>query len=161
MKNTFKSALLILALVIGTTAYAQKMNQTGERPCKHQQFADNHRPGAKFFQSLTEEQKEAFKAIRMKSMKETKPIQDELRELRAHQQTLMTADQPNLDAIYKNIEKMSTLQTQLAKIRAKSRLDMQGQLTDEQKIQFQHMKEMRMHKSGNGFHAGRSLDDKI
>lgn len=161
MKNTFKGAFLILALVIGTTAYAQKMNQIGEKPCKQQQFADNHRPGTKFFQSLTEEQQEAFKAIRMKSMKESKPIRDELRELRAHQQTLVTADQPNLDAIYKNIDKMSTLQTQLAKIRAKSRVDMQGQLTDEQKIQFQHMKEMRMHKRGDDFHGGRALDNKI
>ncbi|HKJ41194.1 MAG TPA: Spy/CpxP family protein refolding chaperone [Sunxiuqinia sp.] len=161
MKNKLGGLFLILALVIGTTAYAQQQEPVRKKHFKHQQLAENHRMGEKFGQSLTDEQKEAFKGIRMKSMKEAKPLRDQLRELKAHQQTLMTADQPDLDAIYNNIDKMSDLQTQLAKIRAKTRIDMQAQLTDEQKIEFQHMRKMRKHHQNSGFNPGRFKGDRM
>lgn len=37
-------------------------------------------------------------------MKDAKPFRDELRELRVHHQTLMTAENPDLDAIYLSLD---------------------------------------------------------
>ena len=82
---------------------------------------------------LTDEQKEAFKTIRLESMKESRPLEDQLRELRTHQQTLMHADKPDLNAINANIDKISDIENQLAKIKAKARVEMMSKLTDEQK----------------------------
>ena len=83
---------------------------------------------------LTDEQKEIFKEIRLKVLKESKPLQDKLRELKAHHQTLVTADEPNMNEIYASIDKMSEVKSELAKIKAKSRVEMASHLTDEQKI---------------------------
>ena len=161
MKNKLVGAIFLLALMFGTTSFAQKPGVVQEKSLKHQQFSDNDQRGSRMENFLTEEQKDAFKAIRLKSMKETKPLRDELRELRAHQQTLMTADQPDLNTIYSNIDKMSTLEAQLAKVRAKSRIEMQSYLTDDQKVQFQHMKAMREREHKKNFKHRSFSDDKI
>ncbi len=100
---------------------------------------------------LTEEQQEAFKEIRLASMKDAKPLQDEIRELRAHHQTLMTAEKPNLNEIYTSIDKMSELKSELAKIRAKARVEMSSQLSEEQKLKMAQMKKMR---KGKGHWVG-------
>jgi len=69
----------------------------------------------------------------------------------AHQKTLMTAEKPDLDAINKNIEKMGSLKTEMAKIQAKSRLDMRAQLTEEQRLKFDlHRENMREGKGPEG-----------
>lgn len=161
MKNKLIGVAFVTALLISTTSFAQKQAPAQRRIMKHEQFARNERPGNKFMNTLTDEQKDAFKMIRMKTMKDSKPLRDQLRELRAHQQTLMTADKPDMKAIYANIDKMSELQTQLAKILAKSRVDMQSHLTDEQKMQFGQMKGMRDHQKRGDFRQRRSPDHRI
>ena len=94
---------------------------------------------------LTEEQKEIFKEIRLANMKESKPLKDKLRELQAQHQTLVTAEKPDLNKIYASIDKMSTLKTELAKIKAKSRVEMASHLTEEQKLK---MANFHKHKKG-------------
>jgi len=83
---------------------------------------------------LTKEQKESFKTIRTNCMKELLPLKDQLKELKLHERTLMDADQPDINAINTNIDKMSAVQNKMAKISAKMKIEMSAQLTSEQKI---------------------------
>jgi len=89
---------------------------------------------------LTEKQKESFKTIRTGYMKEVTPLKDQLKELKLHEKTLMNADQPDINAINVNIDKMSALQNKIAKISAKMKVEMFSQLTSEQKMNMKSMK---------------------
>lgn len=90
--------------------------------------------------NLSDEQKDAIKKIMMGMPKEVKPLRNELGEAAAHQKTLMSADQPNMDAINKNIDKIGALKIKIAKIRTKALLEMRAQLTDEQRMKAEAMK---------------------
>ena len=90
--------------------------------------------------NLTDEQKAAIKKIVMSMPKEIMPLRNEIGEAAAHQKTLMSADQPNMDAINKNMDKIGALKTKLAKIRTKALLEMRAQLTDEQRFKADVMK---------------------
>ena len=155
--------VLALSICLATTTFAQDREQGKKMSPKHEQVADNHKPRFEHKNMFTDEQKEAFKTVRMNSMKEAKPLQDQLRELKAHQQTLMTAEKPDMTAIYANIDKMSNLENQLAKIRAKTRIEIQSHLTDEQKLQMQNFRTMRDHDHGSKGHPDRPdfMEDQI
>jgi len=60
--------------------------------------------------------------------------------LKLHEKTLMDADQPDINAINVNIDKMSALQNKIAKISAKMKIEMFSQLTSEQKMNMKSMK---------------------
>jgi len=156
-------AVLALAVCLATATFAQDQYQGKEMPPKQEQVADNHKPRFEHKNMFTDEQKEAFKTVRINSMKEAKPLQDQLRELKAHQQTLMTEEKPDMNAIYANIDKMSKLENQLAKIRAKTRVEIQSHLTDEQKLQMQNFRTMRNHDHGPKDHPDRPhfMEDQI
>jgi Spy/CpxP family protein refolding chaperone len=87
-----------------------------------------------------------MKKIRLETAKEVKPLKNELRELQAHQQSLVTADNADMKAIYKNIDKMSDVKTNLAKIMAKQTQEVRSLLTDEQRLK---MDQMRSHMQRN------------
>jgi len=130
------TGILFLMLVIFSGVNAQKPWSGMEKgkPCCERMAANS--PCTNMQQNLlSDEQKEIFKEIRIKAMKESKPLQDQLRELKAHHQTLVTADEPNMKEIYASIDKMSEVKSALAKIRAKSKVEMASHLTDEQKAQ--------------------------
>lgn len=84
--------------------------------------------------TLSDQQKEQVKATKIEFAKATKDLKNELNELRAHQQTLMSAEKPNVKGIYANIDKASDLKNQLMKERIAMKLDMQSFLSDEQKL---------------------------
>jgi Spy/CpxP family protein refolding chaperone len=90
--------------------------------------------------NLTDAQKAAFKQGMIALQKQKQPIINEIGEAEAHQKTLMTAEKPDIAAINKNIEKIGALKVELAKIQTKHHLDMRAQLTDEQKLKFDHFK---------------------
>ncbi|MDD4514847.1 periplasmic heavy metal sensor [Massilibacteroides sp.] len=147
MKSKKVAFILVLAMTMVISVSAQ------ERAFNRDQMKDN-RPRKEqtgmqdpFQSSLTEKQKEAIKEIRIKSIKETKPLKYKLKELKAHQQTLINEDKPNLNDINSNIDEISKIQNQLAKIKAKSRIEVLSQLTDEQKLLFSEKK----HKRGHNF----------
>ena len=95
---------------------------------------------------LTEKQKESFKTIRTNCMKEVQTLNDQFKELKLHEKTLMNADQPDINAINANIDKMSTLQNKIAKIYAKSEIEMSAQLTNEQKTNMKNRHGKQGHK---------------
>ena len=83
--------------------------------------------------TLSDQQKEQVKEAKIEFAKATKDLKNEMNELRAHKKTLMSAEKPNLKAIYFNIDKASDLKTRLKKEQLAMKLDMKSILTDKQK----------------------------
>jgi len=81
----------------------------------------------------SDQQKEQIKKAKIEFAKATKDLKNELNELRAQQKTLMSADKPNLKAIYANIDKASDLKNRLKKEQFAMRMDIKSVLTEEQK----------------------------
>lgn len=96
-------------------------------------------PGAGM--NLTAEQKEVFKKSMMALHKQIQPLRNEMGEAEAHQKTLISAEKPDMAAINKNIEKIGALRIEMAKIQAKHHIEMRAQLTDEQRLKFDMMKQ--------------------
>ena len=92
---------------------------------------------------FTEEQKETMKKIHLETAKKVKPLKNELHELAAHQKTLTTSDNADLKAINKNIDKMSEVKTEIAKIMAKQHQEVRSLLNEEQLLKFDAMQENR------------------
>ncbi len=86
--------------------------------------------------NLTAEQKESFKKSMLAVHKQLQPLRNELGEMEARQNTLVTADKADLGAINKNLEKIGELRVQMAKIQSKARVELRAQLTDEQRLKF-------------------------
>ncbi|MDM8161122.1 periplasmic heavy metal sensor [Labilibaculum sp. K2S] len=81
----------------------------------------------------SDQQKEQIKKSKIEFAKATKDLKNELNELRARQNTLMSADKPDVKAIYANIDKVSDLKNKLRKEQFAMRVDVKSVLTDEQK----------------------------
>jgi Spy/CpxP family protein refolding chaperone len=56
--------------------------------------------------------------------------------MEAHQKTLSTADKADMNAIYKNIEEIGEVKTEIAKVQAKEHQDVRNLLTEEQLLSF-------------------------
>lgn len=148
-----KTKILMLAVFLSMSAaiVAQSLN-SGEKRLIHEPdrvLLDENRKGPMDRLNLTDAQKEEFKKSMMALQKELKPLRNELDELNAHQKTLVSADQPDLKAINKNLDKIGELKTEMAKIQVKHRLDMRAQLTEEQQMKFDMFKGKMKHNKGN------------
>ena len=84
--------------------------------------------------SLTEQQRDQMKEMRMAHMKEVQPVQNEMKELKARYETLTTAANPNMAEINKNIDLQSAAMNKLMKARASHQQGVRKILTDEQKL---------------------------
>jgi len=141
-----KTKVLMIAVLLGltTAVMAQPKGNEQERPSRGQNREmkmDEMKGGPENGLNLSDAQKEAFKQSRLAMQKQLQPIQNELGEAEAHQKTLMSAEKTDLAAINKNIEKMGSLKVEMAKIRTKNHLDMRAQLTEEQRLKLDAMKE--------------------
>lgn len=126
MKTNYFVLLLVLTLFSGTLAAQQGMN----KGCGMQ---GNCCPG---IPDLTENQKTEMQKLKTAHMKEVMPIRNQLNELEAHLKTLTTATNPDLNAIYAEIEKIGKVKTDLQKMKAKHHQDIRKLLTDEQRLMF-------------------------
>ena len=142
MKTKISTILMVAALIISTAAAAQKSMSPKNKKYGQEMAEYRMKPDFQKTDFLTEEQKEAFKKLRLETAKELKPLKNELRELMAHQQTLATADNADLKAINKNIDKMSEVKADIAKIMARQHQAFRSQLNEEQLIIF----DSRQHK---------------
>jgi len=96
-------------------------------------FAQQGRKGRNMQKStLSEEQKEQMKEVRIKHASKTKDLRNELNELQARQKTLVSANQPNKKEVYANIDKMSSIKKELNLTRIDMRLEMRSFLDEEQ-----------------------------
>ncbi len=152
MKTRILNLLIVAALFISTAGLAQPAkqgnqgNQFQKREARMMKCSAQQRNmHEKLF---TDEQQESIKALRLETAKKVKPFKNELRELMAHQQTLTTADNADLKAINKNIDKMSETKTEIAKIMAAQHQKIRSLLTEEQLLKFDMMKNNHGKKAG-------------
>lgn len=135
-----KTKILALAVLMGltTSLMAQPNERRDERPNrgKNPEMQMKKNEGHQNILKLTDEQKEVFKQSRLALEKQLQPIRNELGEAEAHQRTLTTTEKPDISAINKNIEKIGSLKTEMAKIQVKHRMELRAQLTDEQQLMF-------------------------
>ena len=131
MKQKVFSLAVIVSFLFSIAAVAQPGN-----------FADNanRKQMLKQHRFFTAEQKEQVKQIRLETAKQVKPFRNELRELMAHQKTLTTAENTDMKAINANIEKMSDVKTEIAKIHAAQHQEIRSLLTEEQLLKFDQRK---------------------
>lgn len=97
---------------------------------------------------LTDDQKEKFRALRIETEKKLKPFQDQLSELMAKHQTLVTADKPDMKAIETSLSQISKTRLEMAKIRAARHQEVRAQLTEEQRLMFDKRRGMLEHRKG-------------
>ena len=140
MKAKVLSIMLFVCLSVAVIAQTKESGSWKVVP-DHKQMQMNQGPmGPMQGLNLTDVQKEAFKKSMLAMQKQIQPLQGELGEAEAHQRTLMTAEKPEMSAIGKNIEKIASIRVEIAKIMAKHHLEVRAQLTDEQRLKFDHMK---------------------
>jgi len=136
MKTKISTIALVAALFISSATFAQKTMGPQNKKNGQEMMRQEMKRNSQKADFLTEEQKETMKNLRLETAKEVKPLKNELRELMAHQQTLTTADNADLKAINKNIDKMAGVKAEIAKIMAKQHQEFRSQLSEEQLIIF-------------------------
>ena len=152
MKTRILSSIIVVSFFISTALMAQP--NKGQKPWdnysqkKEMMKKRSDRSENEFQNFFTEEQKEQMKELRMETVKKVKPLKNELDELMARQQTLTTADKADLKAINKNIDEMSDLKADIAKIMAAQHQQIRSLLTEEQLVKFDSMKGKRGHRQG-------------
>lgn len=150
MKLKIIAAALVTLLVISASAWAQQPASQANRPeiremiKKRQMRMEHDRQGF-----LTEEQKASMQKMRLETAGKIRPLKNELRELEARQQTLSTSEKPDLPAIDKNIEKISQVKAEMAKIMARQRIEFRSMLTEEQLLKME-LRNERIHKGRMG-----------
>lgn len=155
MKTRILSMLLIAVFAISITASAQNQPERKRSPEQREMMMKRQKQMKERHQSFfTEEQQEAMKKLRLELAKEVKPLKNELNELNARQQTLTTADKADMNALNKNIDKMSGLKADIQKIMAKQHQEVRSMLTEEQLVKFDAMKSTKGNRKGN-FHGKR------
>ena len=159
MKTRILSLLIVASLFISSAIIAQPNKSQRERGADSQRremMAKRSEQGKREFQNFfTDEQKEQVKQLRLETAKKVKPLKNELHELMAHQQTLTTSDNADLKAINKNIDKMSDIKSDIAKLMAAQHQEIRSLLTEEQLIKFDSMKGKRGHRQEMGWERGR------
>jgi Spy/CpxP family protein refolding chaperone len=123
--------ILILAFMAGTVLNAQP-------------FMNKFRgiPG------LSEDQKAQIQKLRVSHLKDIQVIKNQIGENRAHYKTLMTSENPDMNAINKNIEEFGGLRTQLLKKQAAHLQDVRKLLTEEQRLIFDQQQAERSNQQG-------------
>jgi Spy/CpxP family protein refolding chaperone len=107
------------------------MNMMQERMAERQQPREGQ---------LTDEQREEMKALRLEHMKATTPIQNQLRELRVKQNSLISVESPDRGQIDAVLNEINALEGQLRKIRVEQQLATREILTEEQRVRIDAMK---------------------
>ena len=104
--------------------------------------------------NLTEAQQTKITEIRTAHMKISNDMRNQLKEKRAHLQTLTSSDNPDQKAIDATIDEITELQNQLMKNGTAMHMEIRAQLTDAQKVYFdahkmKHGKSAKMRKMNN------------
>jgi Spy/CpxP family protein refolding chaperone len=107
-----------------------------QRQCGHEGQCNMQGGGFLGIPDLTDNQMKELQRIKMEHMKEVMPLKNELDEKEAHLRTLATAANPDINAIYAEIEKIGLIRTDLQKKKAKMEQDIRKVLTEEQRLFF-------------------------
>jgi len=146
--RTLIAAITIFTLIgLTNPSNAQRADRfRGDRnfPERREAFMQQRNPEMR----LTDDQKEKFRELRIETEKKLKPFQDQLRELLAKHQTLVTVDKPDMTTIESSLEQISKTRLEMAKIRAAMHQDVRAQLTEEQRLMFDKRRGMMEQRKG-------------
>ena len=143
----FKTNLFLLVFAAFLLMGTQGFSQQTKGDCQGKSSMSQADKLEKAIPDLTDQQKKDIEKIGLDMKKQSLPITNELREKRAHLQTLKTTEPIDQAAIDKEIEAIGKLRTDLAKLREDTRLKIRNVLTDEQKVVFD-SKAQGKHKGG-------------
>jgi len=154
MKRTrrFTAILLTGIMMIATISSFAQRGQREDRPAMRKNMP-MHQKCYSNIPDLTEEQEKQIEELKVPHMKEIKDYYNQLNEKRAKLRTLQTKDNPEMDAIYKIIEQMGDIRTDMHKARAKHHQEIRSILNEEQKIYFD---KHRMKMNNGMHHKGRN-----
>ncbi len=150
-KNHFKSAVLIVALIMATSQmYAQQGNGQGQGNKKGQ--CNGY---GKFMNipDLTDSQIEKIKVLKTTHMKTVLPVKNEIGEKEAKLRTLMSAENVDMSKVNSLIDEISVKKAFMKKDGVKMAIEIRKILTEEQRVFF----DMRMsskkgcRKGGKGY----------
>lgn len=148
--KTLSAFVIALLMITAPNLYAQK----GRSYAKNKEFNKNQ--VCERIPDLTEEQEAKIKELRVDHLKEMKPFRNQMNELRARKQTLMTTDNASLKEINSVIDQMTEVKNKMMKATAKHRQEIRNLLTDEQRIFFD-SRPMRGTRHGKGMRHGRGM----
>ncbi len=103
--------------------------------------------------NLTDSQKEEIKSLKVSLAKEMTPIKNELGIKMAELKAASTGDNVDSKAVYKLIDEISDLKSEIAKKHFSNKQKVRNLLTDEQKVKF----DSRAGKGHRGGHHGKGM----
>lgn len=96
------------------------------------QKAKMHKRGERNFLDLTDAQKEQMKEMRITHRKQSQELRNQMEELQLKKKHLMTNDNPDKSALLANIDQMSKVKNQLAKMKVDHQMEKRSVLTNDQ-----------------------------
>lgn len=108
--------------------------QIQEREYRHRDMSK--RPVQRWMETLTEEQREKMKEIRLSAQENVLALENQIRERKSRLNTLSTGETIDAKAAHSTIEEISNLESDLQKLRWNSRMEIRKLLTNEQKVLF-------------------------
>lgn len=129
-----KVMTLIAALMMAGASEMMAQPGAGKGNCTSE--SQGLRQGDCNIPGITDEQKNKILQLRLSHQKEMLALRNKLNELQAHEQTLATMDNPDMNAINTNIDEMTRVQNKIMKARAAHRNQVRNLLNDEQKVWF-------------------------
>lgn len=155
-----KSSLIKSMLLTGIVLITMSQTLTAQRGFRQNTDMDDRGPNcqhsSKLIPDLTAEQETKMKELKTVHMKDMLKLKSELKEKNARLKSLQTADDVDIDKIYKVIDDIGSIKTKMTKERADLHQEIRTLLSDEQRVYFdtQYLNN-RMHKHrGDSKHMG-------
>ncbi len=149
-----KNLMTIIALMVFVMMNVASIAQETDKPCP------GHEKGKMAGLELTADQQTKIEALHLSLQKELLPIKNQLKEKKAHLNTLMTAEKADMTAINTTIDEIGAFKVQIMKKEAAHKQEIRKLLTDEQRIKFdlKHQGEGRGMR-GKGMHGKKGVPD--
>jgi Spy/CpxP family protein refolding chaperone len=161
-----KSNLIKSVLLIGMILITMSQTLTAQRGLKQNREMDERWPqGPRFghnIPNLTEEQQIKIKELKTVHMKNMLKYKSELEEKNARLKSLQTADEVDMDKIYKLIDDIGAIEIKMGKERADLHQKIRTLLDDEQRVFFdtQYLGSKSYHRRADCRNYGRAFDKK-
>jgi len=156
-KNLLNRSLLIIMMIaamsMSTNVFAQGPGQGKGKGMKKGGPAMHMK---QMIPDLTEDQMTKIKSLRLETMKETTPLKAQMKEKKAHLNTLAIAEKADMKAIEKTIDEMGAIRVQMMKAHAKMRQGVRAILTDDQRVIFDSKAGKMMSHGKKGHHGPKS-----
>ncbi|MCK5856103.1 MAG: Spy/CpxP family protein refolding chaperone [Bacteroidales bacterium] len=167
MKKTLLSRSLLIIMMIAAMGMTTAVWAQGQGNGKGYGHGQKQGQGMKkgdpamhmkmMIPDLTVEQAEKIKSLRLEMMKKINPLKAQIKEKRAHLNTLSIVEKPDMKAINKTIDEIGALRIEMMKIHAQMRQDVRAVLTEDQRVIFDSKAGRMMGKGmkGHGYHGSR------